>query len=45
MTEVENLSIIDEDAQMPTYAILLIDHAKANPWKTALEILEQLGEV
>jgi len=42
--KVEDLGIIDENAQMPAYTLLFVDHAKPNPWKATLKVFEQLGK-
>jgi hypothetical protein len=43
MRQIDNLLAIDEQPDMPSYPILLVDHAKTNPRELRLEMIQQFG--
>ena len=42
--QIDDLLAIDEQPDMPADPILLVDHAKPNPRKLSLEMIQQFGE-
>ena len=42
--QIDDLLAIDEQADMPSDAILLVDHTKANSGEISVETIQQFGE-